>query len=482
MLPVIALVGRPNVGKSTLFNCLTHTPNAIVADEPGVTRDRLYGQAKADGLPYIVIDTGGIGMTKDLSPIEDMTVQQAFQAVEEADKVLFMVDARAGLLPDDKNIARQLRKLNKSVILVINKVDGLDPFQVGSDFHPLGFKEIVCISAAHRQNIYALSEKIANDLKNADEQDITEDLQTPNPDSAIKSAIKIAIIGKPNAGKSTLVNRMLGEERVIVLDMPGTTRESVYINLKRQDSEYILIDTAGVRRKSHIKNKIEKISIVKTLQAIEEADVVIFLIDARSNLSDQDLHLLGFILSAGKALIIAVNKWDGLSTEQRESVKNALDRRLNFIDFAKIKFISALHGSGVGELFSDVESVYESATKKISTPKLTDLLQKAVAQHSPPMIKNRRIKLRYAHSGGQNPQVIVIHGNQTKKLPSNYLRYLQSFFRTRLKLLGAPIVLELKESENPYKPSTENKLPFKPHPKAPIRRKRLVKYKKKSVK
>jgi GTP-binding protein len=464
MIPVIAIVGRPNVGKSTLFNCLTQQTNAIVADEPGVTRDRLYGTAQYHQQSYIFIDTGGIGM-QQASDIEGMTLKQALQAINESHLVLFVVDARAGLVPEDILIAKQLRKLSKSIILVINKTDGLDSNIAASDFHRLGFERTLCISAAHRQNISQLYPL----LPVLEDEEESEKLQ----------GVKIAIVGKPNAGKSTLVNRMLGEERVIVLDMPGTTRESVYINLERQGKHYVLIDTAGVRRKSHVVNKVEKISVVKTLQAVEDGDVIIFLIDARNNISEQDLHLLGFIIEAGKALIIAVNKWDGLSLSQRENVKYELERRLSFTGFAKIKFISALHGTGVGELFPDVESAYESATKKISTPKLTELLQKAVIQHSPPMVKHRRIKLRYAHSGGQNPQVIVIHGNQTKKLPASYLRYLQGFFRERLKLFGAPIRLELKESDNPYKPSTENKPKFIPHPKAPIRRKRTQKYKKK---
>jgi len=463
MIPVIAIVGRPNVGKSTLFNCLTQQSQAIVADEPGVTRDRLYGSGQYHHQSYIFIDTGGIGM-QQTTEIEGMTVKQALQAINESQLVLFVVDARAGLLPEDILIAKQLRKLNKSIILVVNKTDGLNSNIATTDFHQLGFRQSICISASHRQNILPLIQLFP----------VSEHL-IENEQS---NGIKIAIVGKPNAGKSTLVNRMLGEDRIIVLDMPGTTRESIYINLERQGKHYVLIDTAGVRRKSHVTHKVEKISVVKTLQAVKDADVIVFLIDAKNNISDQDLHLLGFILESGKALIIAVNKWDGLIPAHRENVKYELERRLNFIGFATVKFISALHGTGVGELFSDVEQAYQSATKKISTPKLTDLLQKAVTQHSPPMVKNRRIKLRYAHSGGQNPQVIVIHGNQTKKLPASYLRFLQGFFRERLKLFGAPIRIELKESDNPYKPSVENKPKFKPHPKAPVRRKRIQKYKK----
>ena len=465
-LPVIAIVGRPNVGKSTLFNCITQTRQAVVADIPGVTRDRQYGKGEYQGRSFVVIDSGGIGGEE--AGIEGLTAQQTLMAIHEAALVLFLVDARTGLAPADKIIARQLRKLNKSVIVAINKTDGLDSNIASADFQSLGLSDILSISAAHRHNIDLLIKRCINKIFS--DKEIPADLLESK--SAEQRAIKLAIIGKPNAGKSTLVNRMLGEERVIVFDMPGTTRDSVYINLERQGKLYTLIDTAGVRRKSHITDRIEKVSVIKALQAIEEAHVIIFLIDAKSNISEQDLHLLGFIIDLGKSLVIAVNKWDGLSIEARTQVKSEIDRRLNFIDYAKIKFISALHGSGVGNLFEDVQQAHQSAVKKLTTAKLTALLQKAIQQHQPPMIKNRRIKLRYAHPGGENPPLIVIHGNQTSALPESYIRYLQAFFRKALKLTGTPVHIELKSSENPYKPSAENKPTFKPHPRAPVRRKK----------
>jgi GTP-binding protein len=458
MIPVIAIVGRPNVGKSTLFNCLTQSRDAMVADIPGVTRDRIYGHGKVGDKPYIVIDTGGIGI--DEEGVDELTAKQAEQAISESNLILFIVDARAGLMPADKFIAKKLRKLNKDLILVVNKTEGLNQDNINAEFEKLGFKNKISISASHRENINDLVEKFP-----VAEEELVEESQ----------GIKIAIVGKPNVGKSTLVNRILGEERVIVFDAPGTTRDSIYIPFERQNKKYTLIDTAGVRRKSHIREAIEKISVVKTLQAIEEAHVVLFLVDAQSGLSEQDLGLLGFILSLGKALVIAINKWDGLDNYTREQIRKKLDRKLVFIDFAEIKFISALHGTGVGELFGDIKRAYDSAMKELPTPLLTKILEKAVIQHQPPLVGGRRIKLRYAHAGGHNPPIIVIHGTQTDDLPNSYRRYLSSYYRKALKLVGTPVQINFKEGHNPFK-GQRNLMTARQYG----RRQRLIEHRKKS--
>jgi GTP-binding protein len=442
MIPAIAIVGRPNVGKSTLFNCLTQSRDAVVADIPGVTRDRQYGHGKRGDKPYVVIDTGGMGDEK--AGIEALTIQQAEQAITEANVILFVVDARRGMVPADKVIAKQLRKLNKPILLVVNKIDDVDPNLILGDFHGLGLTQPIAISAVHQRGI----DEVVNQLQ----QYLPEIIPPP-----VEQGIKIAIAGKPNVGKSTLVNRMLGEERVIVYDLPGTTRDSIYIPLERFGKKYTVIDTAGLRRRSHVTETLEKISIVKTLQSIEEANVVIFLIDARSGVTEQDLHLLGFIIERGKALVVAVNKWDGLTVSERADVKRGIDRRLPFIDFAKLRFISALHGTGVGDLFEDVQKAYASATKKLPTPVLNEILHKAIMAHQPPMMHGHRIKLRYAHAGGHNPPLIIIHGNQVNNLPDSYRRYLINFFRKALRLVGTPIRFEFKEGNNPFK-NKSNKL------------------------
>lgn len=458
MIPVIAIVGRPNVGKSTLFNCLTQSRDAVVADIPGVTRDRIYGRGNLNHKNYILIDTAGIGIDED--GVDELTAKQAELAIHESNLILFVVDARAGLMPADAAIAKKLRKLNKDLIFVINKAEGRDADNLNGEFLKLGFKNKILISASHRENI----DKLVKKFPDASEETADE-----------AAGIKVAIVGKPNVGKSTLVNRILGEERVIVFDAPGTTRDSIYIPFERNRKKYTLIDTAGVRRKSHVIEIIEKISVVKTLQSIEEANVVLFLVDARSNLTEQDLGLLGFVLSLGKALVIAINKWDGLDNYAREQVKAKLDRKLSFIDFAEIKFISALHGTGVGELFKDINKAYDSAMKELKTPLLTKILQKAVIQHQPPLVGGRRIKLRYAHAGGHNPPIIVIHGTQTDDLPSSYTRYLSGYYRKALKLIGTPVQINFKEGENPYK---DKKNPMTARQFA--RRKRLIKHRKKT--
>lgn len=463
MLPVVALVGRPNVGKSTLFNRLTRTRDALVADYPGLTRDRQYGQASVEEHPFIVIDTGGIH--GDEEGIDALMAEQSLAAVEEADAVLFLVDARAGLTGADQSIAEYLRKQDKKVFLVANKIDGVDADSAVAEFYSLALGEVHQIAAAHGRGVtqlltLALSPHI-EELgveKVADEETLETDVNFEDyveEDEAVDEdprdeKIKLAIVGKPNVGKSTLTNRILGEERVVVYDMPGTTRDSVYIPMERNGREYTLIDTAGVRRKKHTGDVVEKYSVIKTLKAIEDANVVLLVIDARDNITDQDLSLLGYCLEAGRSLVIIVNKWDGLDMEVKDRVKSELDRRLGFIDFAQIHFISALHGTGVGHIFESVEEAFESATKRISTSMVTKILDMAVFDHQPPMHNGRRIKLKYAHSGGYNPPIIVIHGNQVNHLPSSYKRYLMNYYRKSLKIMGTPIKIEFRESGNPF--------------------------------
>lgn len=437
MLPVVALIGRPNVGKSTLFNRITGTRDAIVANYAGLTRDRKYGEAKFEEHRFMLIDTGGV--TGAQEGIDKAMAEQSWQAVEQADVVLLLVDAKAGLLPDDQWIIAQLRNRSKPFHLVVNKIDGIDYDQALAEFYAVGSEDLFPITATHGRGVKSLLEYIVQLLP------VPE--QTPED---VGNSIKIAVVGRPNVGKSTLVNRMLGEDRVVVYDMPGTTRDSIYIRYERNEKPYTLIDTAGVRRRKNVKETVEKFSIVKALQAIDDAHVVILVIDAREDLVDQDLHLLGHCIDAGRALVIAVNKWDGIANEQKERIKRELDRRLDFIDYAQTHFISALHGSGVGNLYESVEKAYQSAYTKLNTKRLTQILEVAVMEHQPPMIAGRRIKLRYAHAGGQNPPIIVIHGNQTDKLPSHYKRYLEKVFRKQLNLSGTPIRMEFKTSENPF--------------------------------
>ena len=449
MLPVVALVGRPNVGKSTLFNRLTNTRDALVADYPGLTRDRKYGQAKFEQRQFIVVDTGGI--TGDEEGIDAEMAQQSLLAIEEADVVLLLVDARAGLLPADQGIADHIRRLNKKVLVVANKVDGIDGDSESADFYALGLGTVKQIAAAHGRGVSQLL------------QDALVPLQ--------EQPIKLAIVGKPNVGKSTLTNRILGEERVVVFDLPGTTRDSVFIPMERDDREYILIDTAGVRKRRKVNEAVEKFSIVKTLQAIDEANVVLMIIDAREGITDQDLSLLGFVLNSGRSLVIAVNKWDGLSTDIKNDIKRELDRRLGFIDFARLHFISAMHGTGVGNLFESVQEAYLSATKRINTSMLTQIMEMAQDDHQPPLVRGRRVKMKYAHAGGYNPPVIVIHGNQVDDLPTSYKRFLMNYFRKALQVMGTPIRIEFREGANPFE-GKKNKLTLTQERK----RKRLLSY------
>lgn len=439
MKPVIALIGRPNVGKSTLFNQFTRSRNALVADLPGLTRDRQYGDACFDNKSFIVIDTGGLGESDE--GIDAYMAEQSRSAIEEADVVLFVVDARAGLLGSDEMIASELRRLNKPFYLVVNKVDGLHEEAATAEFHRLGLSErMFCVAASHGRGLFQmLSEVLAPYPEDAEESPVEE------------TGIKIAIVGRPNVGKSTLVNRMLGEDRVVVYDMPGTTRDSIYIPYERMGQKYTLIDTAGVRRRGRISEVVEKFSVIKTLQAIKDAHVVVVVLDAREGIVDQDLHMLGFALESGRAVVLAINKWDGMTDYDRSQVKQAMDLRFDFIPYVKIHLISALHGTGVGDLYPSIRRAYDSATLKVNTHRLTQILQDAVESHQPPLVNGRRIKLRYAHMGGQNPPLFVIHGNQTDSIPKDYKRYLENIFRKVLKMQGTPIQLEFKTSENPYK-------------------------------
>jgi GTP-binding protein len=438
MVPVIALVGRPNVGKSTLFNRLTKSRDALVANFPGLTRDRKYGEANFGERHFIVIDTGGI--TGDEEGLDAAMAQQSLQAVEEADAVFFLLDSKDGLTGPDELLANKLRQTDKPVFYVANKIDGVDPNVATADFYQLGIPNLYPITATHGRGVRHLLESMFDEFPDTTEPEQEED----------EHGVKIAIIGRPNVGKSTLVNRLLGEERVVVFDHPGTTRDSIYIDYERDDKNYTLIDTAGVRRRKNVKELVEKFSIVKTLKAIDDANVVVLVIDAQEAIVDQDLHLLGHAIEAGRALVIAVNKWDGLSSDQKNRIKMDLDRRLQFIDYAEIHFISALHGTGVGHLYESIDKAFDSSTRKLQTHKLTQILEGAVFDHQPPMVAGRRIKLRYAHAGGSNPPIIVIHGNQTEKLPNNYRRYLEKIFRRELDLIGTPIRIEFKGSENPF--------------------------------
>ncbi|MFZ0219991.1 MAG: ribosome biogenesis GTPase Der [Candidatus Aquirickettsiella sp.] len=441
-LPSIVLVGRPNVGKSSLFNSLTKTRHALVADTPGLTRDRLYGKGVVGNQPYLVIDTGGLsgGKEKDIAFLME---QQTQRAITEADYVLFLVNAREGLSALDQQLAQLLRRLNKKITLVINKSEGLDTALLQSEFSLLGFDpaSLAIISAIHGQGIQGLMEKVLSHFPSI-EIPIAE---LSLPDKAITQRIKVSIIGKPNVGKSTLLNRILGEERAIVFDQPGTTRDSIANDVEYRGKLYTFIDTAGIRRKSKTVQDIEKFSVIKSLQAIEASNVALLVIDAQKGISEQDLHLLGFILESGKALIIAVNKWDNLSNEQRTQVKKDLDRRLQFVTFAKLIFISALHGTGVGNLFALIQQAYRSATHSLSTSHLTRLLEQAVNAHQPPLSRGRSVKLRYAHPGGYNPPIILIHGQHASFLPASYRRYLENFYRKALKIIGSPIRIEFKD-------------------------------------
>ena len=439
MLPTLVLVGRPNVGKSTLFNRLTGTRDALVHDLPGMTRDRHYGRGRIGGKPYLVVDTGGLEPVAKEGIMAEMA-RQTLQAIDEADAIVFMVDARAGLTPQDKVIADRLRRATCPVLLAVNKAEGMNRAVVTAEFHELGLGEPLAISGAHGDGIADLVDEALAPFSAEEEK--TDDFGIP----------KIALVGRPNVGKSTLVNALVGEERVIAFDQPGTTRDSIYVDFERDGKPYTLIDTAGVRRKGKVFETVEKFSVIKTLQAIEDANVVVLVLDARENISEQDAHLAGFILEAGRALVVAINKWDGLSAEQRDDIKRDIGRKLAFLDFARFNYISALKAKGLENLLKDVEAAHAAAFIKLSTPKLTRVLEMAVEQHAPPKNGLFRPKPRYAHQGGKNPPVIVLHGNALEGLRDDYKRYLESSFRKAFKLQGTPLRIQVKEDtgKNPF--------------------------------
>ena len=472
MIPVIALVGRPNVGKSTLFNRITGTRDALVADYPGLTRDRKYGAATVGNKRCLVVDTGGI--SGEEKGIDAAMAEQSRLAIEEADAVFFIVDAREGMTPVDESLARYLRQQQKPVWLVANKSDGLDPATAVNEFFRLGFGEAHALSASQGRGVKNLMEKVLAGFPSAI---IQEESSEEGDAEAMDKPVKIAVVGRPNVGKSTLINRLLGEDRVVVYDQPGTTRDSVYIDFEREGQKYVLIDTAGVRRRKNVSLVVEKFSIVKSLQAIDDANVVILLVDAQEGLVDQDLHLLGQVVESGRALVLAVNKWDGLPVEQKERIKSEIDRRLKFVSYAAIHFISALHGSGVGDLYDSIHKAWRAATEKFSTQRLTRLLEDAQVDHPPPLIHGRRIKLRYAHFGGNNPPRIIIHGNQVEDVPGHYTRYLEKVFRRELDLAGTPVVIQYRQGENPYA-GRKNTLT----PRQQYKRERLMKHIKKRKK
>jgi GTP-binding protein len=458
MKRIIALVGRPNVGKSTLFNCLTHSRDALVAPESGLTRDRRYGQARFGDHAFIVIDTGGL--TGENDGIDGLIAGQVDLAIEEADVIFFVVDGKEPINAMDEQIAARLRAVGKPLYLVVNKSEGVNKDLLRAEYSVLGVGQPYLVSAVHTTGTDVL----------------LGDLATAYPDSLAggvdeAEGIKVAIIGRPNVGKSTLVNRLLGEERVLAYDMPGTTRDSIYIPFEREGERFVLIDTAGIRRRARVTDKLEKYSIIKTLQAIDAANVVILVLDAKQGIGHQDAGLLGFAVEQGKALVIAINKWDGLTPEQKETAKRETDLKISFIDFAPIFHISALHGTGVGLLFKDVKKAYESAQAHFPTPLLTRILEDAITEHQPPIVKGRRIKLRYAHQGGRNPPLIVIHGNQTENVPDTYRRFLANTFRERLKITGTPLFIEFKSGDNPYR-EKKNTLT----PRQITKRKRLIKH------
>lgn len=487
MKPVIALVGRPNVGKSTLFNKLTKTRDALVADFPGLTRDRQYGDGQVGGFDYLLIDTGGL--SGEPETLDAAMADQTLQAVVEADLVVFLVDGREGVTSIDEDIADVLRRMAKPILLCVNKTDGVGEEQAQLDFYALGFEKMVSVAAAHNRGLGGLmaeaaawlNVEVADDSKRksrkerrklaeeaaalkALEQAQTDDEKKDlNNESSISGEadpyverdlaageLRIAFVGRPNVGKSTLINRLVGDDRVIAYDQPGTTRDSVHVPFERGGKNYTLVDTAGVRRRGKVSETVEKFSIIKTLQAIEDSNVCVMLLDAADGVTEQDLHLLGHIIEKGRALVVAVNKWDTLSAEERENVKSALERRVEFLKFTRIHFISALRGSGVNDLFKSINRAYNSAFAKFQTPRLTRLLEVAVQQHQPPLKAGRRIKLRYAHQGGMNPPVIVVHGTQASKTPVAYQRYLMNQFMKSLHLFGTPLRLELRDGENPF--------------------------------
>ncbi len=457
MLPVIALVGRPNVGKSTLFNRLTRSRDALVADQPGLTRDRKYGLGRVGERPYVVVDTGGISGNRD--GVESLMDRQVRRAIDEADHIFYLVDAREGLTGGDEAIAAELRRTGKPVTLVVNKSEGLERDLAAAEFHALGLGEPVPISAAHGRGVKPLINQVLETLPPAEAPEEAE------------PGIRVAVVGRPNVGKSTLINRLLGEERLVAYDRPGTTRDAIQVPFEHRGRRYTLVDTAGVRRRARIDEAIEKFSVIKALQAMEQANVVLLVLDAHEGVTEQDATLAGHVLESGRALVVVVNKWDGLDQHARERVRGELERKLPFLGFAEVKFVSALHGTGVGHLMEAVDAAWAAATADLKTPELTRVLEEAVREHQPPLVRGRRIKLRYAHQGGRNPPVIVVHGNQTERVPAAYRRYLVNRFREAFGLWGTPVRVEFRTSDNPYQ-GRRNRLTARQRQK----RRRLMKF------
>ena len=438
MLPTLVLVGRPNVGKSTLFNRLTRSRDALVADLPGLTRDRHYGRGRVGERPYLVVDTGGLEPVAKDGILYEMA-KQSRQAVDEADAVLFLVDGRAGCTPQDAIIAEQLRKTGKPILLLVNKAEGMQRSKVTVDFFELGLGEPIPISSAHGDNVTEVVELALEHFPLESEEKVEEE-QKP----------KLAIVGRPNVGKSTLVNAILGEQRVIAFDQPGTTRDSIYIDFERDGKQYTIIDTAGVRRRGKVDEAVEKFSVIKTMQAIEDANVVVLVVDGADQITEQDAHVADFVLQAGRALVLAVNKWDGLDAHQRDTVKNDIERKLHFLSFAKLHFISALNGTGIDKLLTSVNEAYAAAMIKLPTPKLTRALLSALEKQQPPKGSRFRPKMRYAHQGGSNPPLIIIHGSGLDDVPASYQRYLERAFCEMFRLQGTPLKIQFNSSANPF--------------------------------
>ena len=463
MLPVVAILGRPNVGKSTLFNCLTRSRRAVVADTPGVTRDRQYGVAEHPARPFIVVDTGGL--EAGMQGVGALVSQQSRLALTEADIVILLLDARTGLTPGDRQIAEQVRRKSKPVLVVANKTDGLDRDAALLDFHDLGLGDPIAIAAAHRRGLRRLRDALSMHFAPS---------AAPAPAAPAGEGIRIAVLGRPNVGKSTFINRAAGDQRVVTHDLPGTTRDSVQVPVRVGARHCTLIDTAGIRRRRNVSEAVEKFSVIKALEAMQASDAVVFLLDAGDAVSDQDLRLLGHVVEAGRALAIGVNKWDRLGEPERRTLRGDLEQRLAFVDYAHRHFISALHGHGVRALLRSAEAAHRSARARFPTAELTRTLQDAVARHPPPLVRGRRIKLRYAHQGGSAPPRFIVHGNQTDALPEAYRRFLAAAFRRRFQLRGTPLRVEFRSGDNPYQ-GRRNTLT----PRQQRRRKRLLRYAKK---
>lgn len=450
MLPTIVLVGRPNVGKSTLFNRLTKSRDALVADLPGLTRDRHYGRGVGASQPYLVVDTGGFEPNTDNGILKAMA-KQTLLAIDEADLIIFLVDGRQGATPQDMDIANRLRRCRCPVLLAVNKTEGMQKAIVSADFHELGLGDPLSISSAHGEGVKDIIELALEHFTVDEVPEVNDYTGNKIP--------KVAIVGRPNVGKSTLVNALLGEDRVIAFDEPGTTRDSIHIDLEKNGKHYTLIDTAGVRKRGRVLEAVEKFSVIKTIQAIEEANVVILVVDAQEGITEQDAHVAAYILDAGRALVVAINKWDGLKEEERDWIKREIDRKLIFLDFAEFHYISALRKKGLPELFKSVDIAYKAAFAKLSTPQLTRVLIDAQQQHQPPISRGIRPKLRYAHQGGSNPPVVVIHGNHVDGVKDAYTRFLEKTFRRTFQLSGTPLRVQYKQGANPFAEDEDKRKP-----------------------